>query len=186
MFARKRERYFGEAEGTAGMDGNAKVRLVAYAHGWNALHRRPGQHNGPLTKSFMDVLDALLWGFCHGKRGRCFPSYKAIAARARVGRSTVAAAVRMLELAGVLTWDHRLRRQGAEVRRTSNAYRFYTPGALPAAGAGEAESRNRPTPVPSLFSKKRPIAPLDPDSPLGRALARLGAAVQLHDGQAPA
>ena len=183
MFGRKREKYFGAAEGTPGMDGNAKARLIAYAHGWNALHRQPGQHNGPLTKSFMDVLEALLWGFCHGKAGRCFPCYKAIAARARVSRATVAAAVKLLEQAGVLTWDHRLRRQGPLVRRTSNAYRFLQPGSLPPAQLGRCESRNRPARVLPLFSKKETPSNIDADSPLSRALARLGAAILARDGQ---
>ena len=177
MFGRKREKYFGEAEGTAGMDNNAKVRLVAYAHGWNALHRRPGQHNGPLTKSVLDVLEALLWGFCHGKAGRCFPSYRAIAAKARVGRSSVAAAITALERAGVLTWSHRLRRQGTLVRRTSNAYRFFKPASPAIVMARAAESRNRPAPVLSLFSKKRTSPAIDPSSPLSRALAQLGARI---------
>lgn len=183
MFGRKREKYFGEADGTPGMDGNAKVRLVAYAHGWNALHRRPGQHNGPLTKSVMDVLEALLWGFCHGKAGRCFPCYKAIAARARVSRATVATAVLALERAGVLTWDHRLRRQGPLVRRTSNAYRFLKPGPLPPAPAQTAKSKNPPARVLSLFSKKREPPIIATDSPLSQALARLGAAILARNGQ---
>lgn len=183
MFGRKREKHFGEAEGTAGMDNNAKVRLVAYAHGWNALHRRPGQHNGPLTKSTLDVLEALLWGFCHGKAGRCFPSYRAIATKARVGRSTVATAIKVLEHAGVLTWSHRLRRERRQVRRTSNAYRFFRPIPLTPATAQTAESKNRLTPVLSLFSKKRTPPMFDPNSPLSRALAALGAKIAAQSGQ---
>jgi hypothetical protein len=183
MFERKREKYFGEAEGTAGMDNNAKVRLVAYAHGWNALHRRPGQHNGPLTKSMLDVLEALLWGFCHGKAGRCFPSYRAIAAKARVGRSTVATAIKVLERAGVLTWSHRLRRERHQVRRTSNAYQFFKPVLLTPSISQAAESKNRLTPVLPLFSKKRTPATLDPNSPLSRALAALGARIAIQSGQ---
>lgn len=183
MFGRKREKHFGEAEGTAGMDTNAKVRLVAYAHGWNALHRRPGQHNGPLTKSALDVLEALLWGFCHGKAGRCFPTYRAIAAKARVGRSTVAAAIKVLEQAGVLTWSHRLRREGDQVRRTSNGYRFFKPASTAATMAERAESRNRLTPVLSLFSKKQTPPAIDPDSPLSQALAALGARIAAQSEQ---
>lgn len=183
MFGRKREKYFGEADGTAGMDANAKVRLVAYAHGWNALHRQPGQHNGPLTKSVLDVLEALLWGFCHGRAGRCFPSYRAIATKARVSRSTVAAAIKLLEAASVLTWAHRLRRQGPLVRRTTNAYRFFRRAGETPFQPKVAESRNRPAPVLSLFSLCSGNTPAQTDSPLSRALAQLGAAISARGEQ---
>ena len=184
MFGRKREKYFGEAEGTPGMDANAKVRLVAYAHGYNALHRRPGQHNGPLTKSVMDVLETLLWKFCHGKRGRCFPCYKTIAARARVSRSTVAVAIKALERAGVLTWAHRLRRQGPVVRRMSNAYRFFKACPPAFTSVPTAESKNAPARVTSVSSKKVELSLLDPDSRLSQALARLEVAMQARSREA--
>ena len=35
-----------------------------------------GQHRGPITRAFMEVLEALLWGFHNSKTGRCFPSYE--------------------------------------------------------------------------------------------------------------
>jgi hypothetical protein len=118
--------------------------------------RRPGRpctrrlaNKGPITRAFLDALHALLWGFHNSRTGCCFPSYERIAERAecdrathgqwprRHPRSTVTAALKALEWAGVLTWQHRLARVrerctdlfGREswrwpVIRTSNAYAF--------------------------------------------------------------
>ena len=62
-------------------------------------------HRGPITRAFLEVLEALLWGFYNSRDGRCFPSYEAIAAKAEC-RNTVYEALKVLELAGVLTWAH--------------------------------------------------------------------------------
>ena len=59
----------------------------------------------PITRGFLEVLEALLWGFYNSRDGRCFPSYEAIAAKAEC-RDTVYEALKVLELAGVLTWAH--------------------------------------------------------------------------------
>jgi Mn-dependent DtxR family transcriptional regulator len=63
----------------------------------------------------------------------CHPAYEAIAAAAGCDRSTVAAAINMLESAGVLTWANRIVRVREDGRwrvlRTSNCYRFLDPKA---------------------------------------------------------
>jgi Helix-turn-helix domain len=74
------------------------------------LERQPRQHRGPITRAFLDVLQALLWGFHNSRSGCCFPSYEAIAVKAECARSTVAEALKALEWAGVLTWQHRITR----------------------------------------------------------------------------
>jgi hypothetical protein len=87
--------------------------------------------------------------------GRCFPSYGAIAAKAECARSTVAAALKVLELARALAWQHRIARirvcernlfgQWANrwrVIRTSNAYVFRDPLGRPA-GVPASKSENR-------------------------------------------
>ena len=56
------------------------------------------------------MLQALLWRFHNSRSGVCFPSYEAIAAKAECARSTVAEALKALEWAGVLTWQHRITR----------------------------------------------------------------------------
>jgi hypothetical protein len=135
----RREKVFGPAQGIP-LDRNAKVRIMVYAQGYNARHRQPGQHRGPITRAFMEVLEALLWGFHNCKDGRCFPSYESIAARAKCNRDTVYEAIRALEFANVLSWVNRLTRIRTReldlfgqlatrwrIIRTSNAYLFRDP-----------------------------------------------------------
>jgi hypothetical protein len=99
-----------------------------------------GQHRGPITRAFIEVLEALLWGFHNSRTGGCFPSYETIAAKAECCRDTVYEALKVLELAGVLTWQHRIARNQVRERdlfgkwasrwrviRTSNAYVFRDP-----------------------------------------------------------
>jgi hypothetical protein len=193
-----REKVFGPGW-VVPLDRNAKARIAAYARAWSARQRRPGQHRGPITRAFLDVLQALLWGFHNSRDGRCFPSYAAIAARAECARSTVAEALRVLEWAGVLSWQHRIARVRERctdlfgrtgwrwrVIRTSNAYAFRDPGAEVTAHAAEtrgfrSKSENRggtlnPVVKPTLRAPK-----IDPDSPLERVLASLGALIAAKD-----
>src|SRR4051794_7987850 len=58
------------------LDRNAKARIMAYARRWSADHTEPGQHKGPITRAFLEVLEALLWGFHNARSGCCFPSYE--------------------------------------------------------------------------------------------------------------
>ena len=60
----RREKIFGPAPDHP-LDGNAKARVWAAANAYNAQHKQPRQHWGPLTKSYMLVLKVLLWRF-HG------------------------------------------------------------------------------------------------------------------------
>jgi hypothetical protein len=136
----------------------------------------------------MEVLKALLWGFHNAHTGVCFPSYETIAAKAECNRDTVYEALKALEWAGVLTWQNRISRilvrerdlfgQWASrwrVIRTSNAYVFRDPlqgpEGLPASKSeNPAETENQEILDPVL------APPADPNSPLERALARLGTA----------
>lgn len=125
------------------LDRNAKAQIMAYARGWTARHRQPGQHIGPLTRVTLDVLRAILWDFHNAQTGRCFPSYEAIAAKAGCHRDSVRVAIKALEQAGILTWVHRLaiirdrciNALGAivwhpRVIRISNGYAFLAPQVL--------------------------------------------------------
>ena len=151
-------------------------------------------HRGPITRAFLDVLLALLWGFHNSRSGCCFPSYEAIAAKADCARSTVAEALKALEWAGVLTWQNRITRALVRQRdlfgrwsnrwtviRTSNAYVFCDPQRQ-LLGVSAAKSENRlGTPDQEVISVV--LAPVsDPDSPLERALRRFGVALGVKDG----
>ena len=109
MIRRRREKVFGPGRAVP-LDRNAKARILAYAKAWGARHKQPRQHKGPITRAFLEVLEALLWGFHNARSGCCFPSYETIAARAECARSTVAEALKALEWAGVLTWQNRITR----------------------------------------------------------------------------
>ena len=155
LFRAPREKVFGPARGIP-LDRNAKARIMFYAKAWNARHRQPGQHRGPLTRAYIEVLEALLWGFHNSRSGLCFPSYEAIAKKAGCCRDTVYEAIRALEAADVLTWVNRIVREQVRERdlfghwttrqrvvRTSNAYLFRDP--LPCAeGRPAAKSENPP------------------------------------------
>ena len=130
---------------------------MAYAKAWNARHRQPGQHRGPLTRATVEVLEALLWGFHNAHTGACFPSYEAIAAKAECCRDTVYEAIKALELAGVLTWVNRIVRERVRERdlfgqwatrwrvlRTSNAYAFRDPKATVSAAVSLPRRKIRP------------------------------------------
>ena len=189
---RRREKVFGPGRAVP-LDGNAKARIQAYARAWSGRNRQPGQHKGPITRTFLDVLQALLWGFHNSRTGCCFPSYEAIAAKAECARSTVAEALRVLEVAGVLSWQHRLTRIREactdlfghhgwrwRVIRTSNGYVFSDPKA--AVSGGFAPKSENPTGTLNQENSKPLQAPsFDPNSLLGRALARFGAAVAAKD-----
>jgi hypothetical protein len=150
----RREKVFGSGRAVP-LDRNAKARIMAYARAWSARQRRPGQTpRCPITRAFLDVLEALLWGFHNARSGCCFPSYEAIAGKAECARRTVAEALKVLEWAGILTWQHRIARvQVREVDlfgrwasrwrviRTSNAYVFHDPQ-RPLAGVLGCECKN--------------------------------------------
>jgi len=192
----RREKMFGPARGLP-LDRNAKARIMAYARGYNARYRLEGQHRGPITRAFMEVLEALLWGFHNSRDGRCFPSYERIAERAECNRDTVYEAIKALEFANVLTWVNRLTRIrerapdlfGANgwrwrVIRTSNAYSFRDPlpcaEGRPEAGFSSKSENPSGTQIPESYSSSNlSTAPaLDPESALGRALERLGRAIE--------
>jgi hypothetical protein len=195
----RREKVFGPARGIK-LDGNAKVRLKVYVQGYNARHKQPRQHHGPITRAFMDVFEAMLWGFHNSKTGLCFPSYEAIAKKAKCCVRTVYEAIHALEAADVLSWANRIVREQVRERdlfgkwasrwrivRTSNAYVFRDP--LPCAeGRGASKCEN---PLGTLnqdisITKSTVPAPADDltdmDNGLLKALHRLGTAIAEHAG----
>jgi len=195
---RRREKVFGPGHAVP-LDRNQKARIAAYARAWSARNRHPGQHKGPITRAFLDVLRALLWGFHNSRSGCCFPSYERIAEKAECCRRTVSEALRVLEWAGLLTWQHRIARVRERCRdlfgregwrwrvvRTSNAYVFRDPAekAAPhfAGNCGfRSECKNPSGTHNQLISTLELIAARDPNSPLERALASLGALICAKD-----
>jgi hypothetical protein len=181
----RRKKVFGPGR-TVPLDRNAKARIAAYARAWDRQHREPGQRGGALGRAALDVLDALLWAFHNARSGCCFPSYERIAEKAGCARSTVAEAIKALEWANVLTWQHRIARIREactdlfgritwrwRVIRTSNAYVFRDP----------ASKSDQWTGTPDQEIKSPSLAPaIDPTSPLERALARFAAVLAAKEG----
>jgi hypothetical protein len=116
---------------------------MAYARAYSASHRTGRQHMGPLTRATLDILRCVVYDFHNSKSGRCYPGYQSIAAKAGFARSTVGKALAALEVAGVLTWVHRLKRRmfrapdaltgkidlQFKVERNSNSYTLKLPPA---------------------------------------------------------
>jgi hypothetical protein len=55
MIRHRREKVFGPGRAVP-LDRNAKARIAAYARAWGARHRQQGQHKGPITRTFLEVL----------------------------------------------------------------------------------------------------------------------------------
>jgi hypothetical protein len=189
---RHREKVFGAGRQIP-LDRNQKARIAAYARAWTASNRQPGQHKGPITRAFLDVLQALLWGFHNSRSGACFPSYERIAEKAACCRRTVAEALKVLEWAGVLNWQHRITRIRERctdlfgrdswrwrVIRTSNAYQFIDPQAERNRGV-PSECKKPPGTQDQDLSKPLQAPAIDPTSPLERALARFAAAIAARE-----
>ena len=113
---------------------------------------------------------------------------------AECARSTVAEALKVLEWAGVLSWQHRITRIREactdlfgrttwrwRVIRTSNAYVFRDPQAT-VSGVPASKSENRTGTLDPEILRPVQAPAVDPESPLERALARFAAAVVAKDG----
>jgi hypothetical protein len=72
----KQEKVFGSGRGIL-LDGNTKARLNASMQGY-PCYRQQGQHRGPITRAYMEVVEAMLFGFHNSKTGLRFPRYEAL------------------------------------------------------------------------------------------------------------
>jgi helix-turn-helix protein len=181
------------------MSARNKRRLMERARALVAP-TEPGKHYGELTPKYVRVLEVLLYVFHNNSTGGlCFPSYEEIAAAAPCARSTVGLALIALEEAGLLSWDHRIKRvfatvvdlfgavtkgQRSEVQRSSNAYTFFfdDDDADDKAKSSKSELKSGST-IP--FLKKHsslaipvPAPSLEPDLDLLAALGRFENAVK--------
>ena len=134
----RREKVFGDGRPRP-LDRNGKVRVMACIRA--LMHRtEKGKAYGQITAKACSVAEALLWGFHNARSGLCFPSYEKIAEKAGCARSTVAEAIKALEVAGILSWVNRIVRvrercadlfghmgNRTRVIRTSNGYAFNDP-----------------------------------------------------------
>src|SRR5258708_15605373 len=184
----RREKVFGPGRWLP-LDREAKVRIMHVARCLKRATEK-GKHFGAVTGKAVDVLHALLWLIHDGRSGQCNPAYETISDKAACARSTVGEAIRMLEIAGLLTWVNRITRIRVRERdlfgqwvtswrvvRTSNAYTFRDPTAAAQAGRGSKTELRSGPPNDFKNNNQTPGLPLDLTTPLGRALSRYGAAL---------
>jgi DNA-binding transcriptional ArsR family regulator len=132
------------------IDRNERARLLFQAEALDRRTHQPGRHGGCLKHSGLRVLRALLFHFANAVTGRCDPGYDTLARAAGVARSTVAVALKRLEMAGLL---ERVRRQSGMVRWT-NTYVFGKANESSKSGS-RPQTTNRPIEQPK-GAKTRP------------------------------
>ena len=148
-----------------------------------------------LTAASVRVFEEILT-LARLNRGRIFPSYDHLAQATSLGRATVARALRILEGIGFLVRQRRFKRiegdgPGPRYEQTSNAYRTFLPKIVQAylprwmrsapvpddMLQREADRREETEHMLSRLSL-RDQARAMVDGPLGKVLARLGAAIE--------
>lgn len=135
-------------------------------------------------------------------KGRVFPSYDHLADATGLGRATVARALRTLEAIGFLVRQRRFKRiedvqgPGPRFEQTSNAYRTF----LPEVVTRYLPRWMRPAPIPDDVLQReadhaeemagmirsltcRELAEAHVGGPLGKVLARLGAAIDRQESE---
>ena len=148
-------------------------------------------NKGPITRTFLEVLEALLWGFHNARTGCCFPSYEAIADQRGVRPqhrrrgAEGAGGGRRADLAAPHRPDPRARaRPVRPVGEPLAGHPHLQRLRLQRPESGGFRRFRRPS--PKILREQRtkmllcPLAvpPAAPDSPLERALARFGAAIE--------
>ena len=190
LSSRRREKVFGPGRAVP-LDRNAKARILAYAKAWSARNRQPRQR----TRGRSPGPSWRCWRRCYGASTTADPVSasrrdEAIAVSAECNRDTVYEALKVLEWAGVLTWQNRIARIQVRERdlfdrwasrwrviRTSNAYVFRDPLQRPA-GVPASKSEN-PSGTGSQEIPDPVLAPAhDPNSPLERALRQLSGVIE--------
>ena len=133
------EKQFGTLYGPALKRGDKTVCIAT-------LHAEIDKRGG-VPYGWIRIYEVLLFGFYNPRTGECFPSHKAIAAKARCGVSTVQRALKWAREQHLVIWAHGLVRDGWRVLRTSNRYAFATflsiPRLLASIAASNGQKRRR-------------------------------------------
>ncbi|WP_298810553.1 helix-turn-helix domain-containing protein [uncultured Sphingomonas sp.] len=151
-----------------------------------------------LSAGAVRVLEELL-ALARLNRGRVYPSYDHLARVTGLGRATVARGLKLLEEIGFLLRQRRFARLRAEgagprITQTSNAYRlmlpqtvlrhlprWLRPAPLPVDAEQQAAERAREQAAMRQTLSCRELALATLDGPLGRMLAKLGAAIDARE-----
>jgi DNA-binding MarR family transcriptional regulator len=161
------------------LDRNQRSRVMFLAEKLDAKTHQPGQHGGCLKRSGLQVLRILIFHFHNVHCGRCDPSLETIAKAAGMAKSTVVAALKRLEDAGIIKrirraqWTMEYGRK--RLVQWSNAYLMNVPnqyrneeGDYAISAKGSESGNRRPTTAADI--KNMPPMPEN----VAASLARLG------------
>jgi hypothetical protein len=159
-----------------------RVALKA-AERFDLAHKNKGRRSGPLGYTGLLVFRAL-WRFVRFRDGCLCPSYERLMRATRLSKGAVAGALKRLRACGFLTWRRRLEYtgeagvRGREVRQATNAYAL----AVPAAALAHIGSIPLPgDALDRIKARAAFVAACEREafdnSPLGRTLSALGAAI---------
>lgn len=174
-------------------------KIIKAAQRYELHGRKPGRRNGPLGGVALEIL-ALFGNLVSYKTGRLDPSLDWIMSKLKRSRDAVVRALKALRDHGFLDWLRRFEPnpnvgRGPQVRQVSNAYRLSAPKRALAL-LGRWSGRPAPPDDDDLARADRKaieaehVASLDlgafasfqcGDSPLGRALAQMGKAIDLRE-----
>ena len=178
-------------------------KIIKAAQRYELHGRTPGRRNGPLGSIALEIL-ALFGNLVSFKTGRLDPSLDWIMDKLKRWRDAVVRALKALRDHGFLDWLRRFERtpndgRGPQVRQVSNAYRLFAPEhalallgrwsgppSLPDDDAAARDDRKaiEPEHVASLDLGGFASFRLG-DTPLGRALAQMGKALDLRESAKP-
>ncbi|MFC0341990.1 helix-turn-helix domain-containing protein [Paracoccus niistensis] len=173
-------------------------KIIKAAQRYELHGRKPGRRNGPLGSIALEIL-ALFGNLVSFKTGRLDPSLDWIMNKLKRSRDAVVRALKALRDHGFLDWLRRFEPtpnegRGPQVRQVSNAYRLSAPKRALAL-LGRWSGRPSLTDDDLARADRKDIeaehvASLDlgefasfqlGDSPLGKALAQMGRALDLRE-----
>jgi hypothetical protein len=174
-------------------------KIMKAAQRYELHGRKPGRRNGPLGSVALEVL-ALFGNLVSFKTGRLDPSLDWIMGKLKRSRDAVVRALKALRDHGFLDWLRRFEPtpnegRGPQVRQVSNAYRLFAPKRALALLGRWSGRPSLPDDDTAARAERKAIeaehvASLDlgafasfqcGDSPPGKALAQMGAAVGLRE-----
>lgn len=153
------------------MDRNDRSRLVFRAEAHERATKPKGRASGALGLTGLAVLRCIAFRFLNVAKGCAWPSYDALQKATGFARQTIADAIRRIEAAGFMRVQRRARFIKGQLVKLTNLYTLMIdPPPLP---LWESLAARR-QPEDSRFI---PYSELSDDSPLKKALAKLGAAI---------
>ena len=174
-------------------------KIIKAAQRYELHGRKPGRRNGPLGSIALEIL-ALFGNLVSYKTGRLDPSLDWFMGKLKRSRDAVVRALKALRNHGFLDWLRRFEPipnegRGPQVRQVSNAYRLSAPKhALALLGRWSGRPSLPDDDTAARADRKayeaEYVASLDleafasfqlGDSPLGRALAQMGKALDLRE-----